>query len=649
MQCDTVLTNFRRQAARTPDATALIVGATELTYRQLDHASAGLARLLWENGARQGRVVCIRVEQGDLAVIAVLAALRVGAAWCALEPDLPAARVRQLCRDTDCAVLLSAAPEQGGADPGGPAAPSRWIDAAGLDVPALIAAGSQERDDPYPPVPDSAPAYLVYTSGSTGTPKGVVVSRAQLAASTAPRADVYGTEPSTYLMAMRLSFDGMLGGMFWSFRGGHTLLLPDTRQLRHARELALLAGEHRATHLIVVPSYYRALLDHSTLLADTLRLVVVAGEVCTPELVRTHRRLLPGVRLANEYGPTETTISCTVEPDPDPDQERVPIGRPWPGATTYVLDERLREVPAGTVGELYVGGTFVAIGYAGQPARTAERFVADPFGLPGTRLYRTGDRALVDDRGALHYYGRTDFQVKVRGLRVELGEIESVLETHPAVGQAVVLYETDQAGSDQAGSDQAGSDHAGSDQAEGEGGGSRLVAFWTPAAPGAASPSSPSSAELRQYCLDHLVEQAVPAQFVPLTAMPLNTSSKADRAALSTLARARAGTAPRHTRWSGPQRVVGEIWAAVLRHSDIGPDDNFFAVGGSSLKIIDLHARLNEQWPGVLRVGELFDLITISAQADAIVSRTGTGTGTGEGPAPGIPARTPDAPAAYEL
>ncbi|MFD7285858.1 amino acid adenylation domain-containing protein [Streptomyces sp. NPDC059863] len=631
-----VLHAFRRQAARSPETTALIIGDTALTYRELDHASAGLAQILRRRGARPGRVICIRVEQSALAVIGVLAALRTGAAWAALEPDLPVSRVRALFRDTDCAVVLSA-----GEDPAmtGLANPPERIEAAGLRIPELIETGARaaDTDERFPPVSEDAPAYLVYTSGSTGLPKGVMVSRAQLAASINPRAGVYGTEPSTFLMAMRLSFDGMLGGMFWSFRNGHTLLLPDLRQLRQVQELAGLAGRHRATHLIVVPSYYRALLDESRLLPDSLRLVVVAGEVCTPELVRTHHERLPGVRLANEYGPTETIISCTVEPDPDASRPRIPIGRPWPGAEAWVLDDRLREVPAGVEGELYIGGAFVALGYAGQPGKTAERFVADPFGRPGARLYRTGDLAVVDERGALHYHGRTDLQVKIRGTRIELGEIESVLERHPAIGQAVVVPEP-----------------AEDDEL-------RLMAFVTPAGPGI---TPPGGMTLRRHCLEHLVEQAVPTMFVPVARMPLNSSGKADRAALlrdfapvgGTERDPVAGPDDGRTspdspweRWTGHRRTVGAIWAAVLRQSETGPDDNFFAVGGSSLKIIDLHARLNRRWPGVLRMGELFDLITISAQAEAITSRVGTDAGSGAGSNADVRQEDLTPPTAYEL
>ncbi|MGP3966664.1 non-ribosomal peptide synthetase [Streptomyces sp. 6N223] len=600
---------FRSQVARTPEATALIIGGVSLTYRELDHASAGLARLLWQHGLRPGRVVCVRTPQSALSVVAVLAALRTGATWAVLEPDLPVGRFEALCRDLDCAVVLS---EGGDAVPA-PAlaampAPPAVVDAADLKLTRLVEAGQELPTDPYPPVPEQSPAYVAYTSGSTGVPKGVMVSRGQLAASISCRGPVYGTEHSVLLIALRLSFDGVLGGMFWSLTDGHTLVLPDSRQLVRVPEFTRLAREHRVTHLFNIPSYYRAVLQEPGGLPDTLRLVVVGGEECTPQLVAAHHERLPGIPIVNEYGPTETTITCTVETDPDPTRDRIPIGRPFPGARTLVLDERLREVPAGERGELYVGGSFVALGYANQPARTAERFVADPYGRPGGRLYRTGDIASVDERGALLYHGRTDDQVKIRGARIELGEIESVLERHAGVAQAVALCE-----------------RAGRDEPQ-------VIAFVLPT-PGSGPPDDP---ELREHCRGRLVEQAVPTLFVPVDHMPLDRNTKANRATLRTLIptdRQASGD------WSGHRPAVGRIWAEVLGHSGAGPDDNFFAVGGSSIKVIDLHDRLERRWPGALRVGELFDYITIATQAQRIADRLGE-RAQGEEPAP---------PATYEL
>lgn len=246
-----LLDAFLAQADRTPRATALVIGDTVLRYRELADASAGLAARLRAAGARPGTTVCLRLEQSAVAVVAVLAALRVGAAWAALEPDLPEARLRALLHDTDCAVVI------GGRDDRTltrlPDTPS-LLPAEDLDLTALAEAGTRTAASAAPPVPENTPAYLIYTSGSSGPPKGVVVTRRQLADSVRPRGTVYGTAPSVFLMAMRLSFDGMLAGMFWSFSHGHTLLLPTARELRLAPEFTRLAHRHRATHLIVVPS-----------------------------------------------------------------------------------------------------------------------------------------------------------------------------------------------------------------------------------------------------------------------------------------------------------------------------------------------------------------------------------------------------------
>ncbi|RII13770.1 Tyrocidine synthase 3 [Streptomyces sp. YIM 130001] len=619
-----VLAAFLEQVERVPDTTALIVGGQRLTYRELADASAGLAGILQTRGAGPGKVVCVRLDPCALAVVTMLATLRTGAAWCVLEPQLPRTRLEALCRDTHCVAVLT---DDELPDLASDAAPPHQLRTADLELPKLIALGAGAGGPTGASVPGPTTAYVIYTSGSTGTPKGVMVSRDSIAVSVADRCAAFDDEPSVFLMAMRLSFDGVLIGIFGALTRGHTLLLPDVQELLRVPDFGRLARENGATHLVAVPSYYRALLEERGLLPSSLRCVIVAGEVCTPELVATHLDRLPGAQLVNEYGPTEATITATAQPDPDPTLDHVPIGRPWPNIRIRVLDERLQPAPPGARGDLYIGGPFVALGYASQPALTAERFVADPYGVAGSRLYRTGDIASVDEEGVVHFHGRSDDQVKIRGSRIEIGEVETVLESHPGLGQAVVVHHL----------------------TEGTGQ-PRLTAFVLPAAPDL---PVPDAAELRRHCRGRLVEPAVPSAFVPVDRIPLNTSSKADRPALLRLAvdrQAAAGDAarPRETA-AGVLLAVAGIWARVLQHPDSGPDDNFFAVGGSSLRIITLHQHLEERWPGVLRVGELFDLITISDQASTIAerlaapdvrSRTEAGSQADAGPGPGVGGRS---------
>jgi amino acid adenylation domain-containing protein len=594
-----VVTAFRRRAAEHPDRTALVVGRTSLTYRELDRASTALAHHLHKRGARAGRVVCVRLEQSALAVVTMLACLRVGAAWAVVEPAQPAHRLRSLLRDTDCAVVVHPGRDETLEQI---ADLPEVLEVAGPDLYTLANSPAPGGGEDWQPVPEGVPACLVHVPGADGEPLAVMVGRDRLAVAAHVRETVYGARESVLLAGTRLSSDGSLGGVFWSLTRGHTLVLPHERQLRQVPELARLAAQHRATHLVADCSAHRALLAHGDRLPDSLRLVAVTGGECTRELVRAHQERLPEAELAAEYGPAEVTASCAVARRLDPAVARVPLGRPWPGVTVRVLDERLRRVPPGQQGELYLGGPYAATGYAGRPARTAERFLPDPYGAPGARMFRTGDLASFDDAGELHHHGRTDHRISIRGVRTEPGEIESVLERHPDIGRAVVLC------------------------LPSGGDGPRLVAFLTPAVPHG---HVPAAQELRGHCADFLVEAAVPGLFLRIESMPLDSSGRPDRAALRDQVpdgRGGTGAAPEDDGdWSGLRGRVRAVWAEVLGHDDIRPDDNFFAVGGSSLKVIDLHTQLDQEWPGVVRMGELFDLITVSAQSDVLAARLGGG------------------------
>jgi amino acid adenylation domain-containing protein len=292
----------------------------------------------------------------------------------------------------------------------------------------------------------SAPAYIVFTSGSTGEPKGVVVGRGQLAISTAARDAYYPERPRAFLLLSSLVVDSAVAGIYWTLGTGGTLVLPAARAEQDVDALADLIAACAVSHTLLVPSLHRALLEdvEDPARLQSLRCVIVAGESCPADVVRRHHARLRGVALHNEYGPSEATVWATAGEltHAEGSANHVTIGRPIPGAHVYLLGEDLRPVPLGAAGELCIGGAIVAHGYLGMPDETARRFITDPFATDG-RLYRTGDRARFREDGSLDFLGRMDEQLKVRGFRVEPGEIERALELHPAVQAAAVALVPD--------------------------------------------------------------------------------------------------------------------------------------------------------------------------------------------------------------
>jgi amino acid adenylation domain-containing protein len=553
------LAAIREQVRRTPDRVALVGGRETLTYQQLWQTSAGLAGRLAEVGAGPGRTVGLYLPQGLSVIVGVFASLRVGSAWAVVEPGRPVVRLKSLLENTDCAAVVHAGQK--------PPFGEKLVDyqESGQAADVVVDGG--------------AAAYLVFTSGTTGQPKAAMISRANLDAAIAGLKTTYG-ERTVALSAMSVSFDALLGSLFVTLSTGGTFVLPDARELLDPIAMADLAAEHRITRFEAVPSFYQLLLDRANGLPDSIETVLLGGEVLTPALVGHHRAVLPNARLLNAYGPTETTIACTLHEVRENPGITVPIGPGLPGTTVHVMDDQLQPVPPGQIGELYVGGDYVGLGYAGDPRQTAHRFVAAP---DGTRMYRTGDLAAVGPAGALTFHGRVDDQVKIRGVRIELGEIEHVLQTHNEVRQAAVIR-------------------------DGEG----VVAFVAGTA---------SNADLRAHCAKHLIEQAIPGIFVSVERIPLTQNGKADRNALRSFIPATPDAVPAVLGWTKQQCEVAAEWAAVLRHHDAGLRDRFWQVGGTSLKLMDLYERLDTRWPGRLRVGELFELDTIEAQAAAIESR----------------------------
>ncbi|MFE4520384.1 non-ribosomal peptide synthetase, partial [Kitasatospora sp. NPDC056783] len=516
---------FAVQAAGTPHAPAVTDGRRTWTYRELAERADRLAHDLRRRGAAPERTVALVLPRSMELIAAELAVVRAGAAFLPVDPSYPAERRALMLADAAPAIVLD-----------DPAAVREILEAAGPAAPVTAA----------PTSPDH-PAYVIYTSGSTGTPKGVVVTHRGIAGFTEAAVENYAVRPGDRVLQFSSpSFDASVLELFVSVLTGATLVIPPDGPWL-GEELAAVLDEHRITHTLIPPA---ALATVPAGAGRHLRTLIVGAEACPAELVD---RWASGRRMVNSYGPTEATIVATWTGPLTAGTGSPTIGDALPHARVYVLDEAMRPQPPGTDGELYLGGEGVARGYLRRPGLTAARFVADPFGPPGARLYRTGDRARRNADGELEFLGRLDRQVKVRGFRIEPGEIEAALRAHPAVDQAVVVVREDEPG------------HA------------RLVGYATPADPAAA----PDPAELRTALAATLPAHLVPAVVVVLDALPLTPQLKVDQRALPAPARqsATGHLAPRTER----ERVLAGLWAEVLGLDAVGADDDFFELGGDSI------------------------------------------------------------------
>lgn len=420
---DDVPDRFAHYVAEQPDAIALRTETSAVTYGALDRHANRLAHRLLAGGIGTDDAVGILAERSVDAIAAMFATLKVGAAYAPLDPNMPSARLN--------AILPSLA---------GMFVPNNAGVRAEPNVRTFVldaAVGEDESAISQPAVASSA-AYVVFTSGSTGQPKGVVVERGQLAASNAARDSYYSESPASFLLLSSIAVDSSVAGIFWTLCTGGTLVLPAPHAEQDVESLVALVRRAGVTHTLLVPSLYRTVLDGADARAlASLRCVIVAGEACAADVVRLHHSRLATTELHNEYGPSEATVWATAGALRDDDGAPVDIGRPIPGATVHLLDDALRPVPVGSIGELCIGGSAVARGYLGMSDETARRFVTDPFNTTG-RIYRTGDRARFLADGRIELLGRADEQIKIRGFRVEPGEIERALGAHPGVREAAV-------------------------------------------------------------------------------------------------------------------------------------------------------------------------------------------------------------------
>ena len=588
---------FEAQVAASPESVAVVFGDATLTYAQLNAEANRLAHALIARGIGPEAVVALALARGLDTVVAILGVLKAGAAYLPVDVDYPPERIAFMLADAAPALVVTDAARSDWLPEGNGLArlalddPSTIVELASLSDHDLV---DRDRVSPLHP---GHPLYVIFTSGSTGRPKGVVVPyRAALNHMCWMQQRVPLNESDTVLHRTSFTFDASAWELLSPLVAGARLLVAPPSAQRDFGALARLVADGNVTVLQVVPSLLPPLLDDPAVEEwHALRRLFCGGEpLACRQLESCHRRL-GSTTVYNLYGPTETCIDAGFHECAETDaRTSVPIGRPIANTQLYVLDPSLGLVPPGVVGELYIAGAGLARGYVNRPGLTAERFVADPFGPPGTRLYRTGDRVRWNPDGQLEFVGRADDQVKIRGFRIEPGEIEAALVGHPEVAQAAVLARRDQADDNQAGDNQAGD--------------TRLVAYVVGAA-GAEVAVEAVRHHLRAWLPDYMV----PAAFVVLDALPLTPNGKLDRKALPApdYAPAGNGRAPR----TPQEQILAELFAEVLGLGAVGIDDSFFDLGGHSLLAIRLVARVRAGLGVELGLRAVFENPTVAGLA----------------------------------
>ncbi|MBF6301929.1 amino acid adenylation domain-containing protein, partial [Nocardia amamiensis] len=584
-----VLDGYRRAVSEYGDSVAVVYADQQLTYREFDERVNRLARVLIEQGVGAESLVGLAVRRSLDLVIGMYAILAAGGAYVPLDPDHPAERIGHVLDTADPVCVLTTTADT---IPVPSHIPVLCLDT--LDTGGRSGAPVRVEELARPVLPQHL-AYVIFTSGSTGRPKGVGVSHQAIDNQIQWMLAEYPMGPGeVYLQKTATTFDVSLWGYFMPLRTGAKLVVADHDGHRDPSYLAAVIAAHGVTVTDFVPTMLSEFAAHvpAASLAG-LRDVFVIGEALPPETVRAVGAVTDA-RVHNLYGPTEAAVSVTYWPADGSDTVTVPIGRPQWNTQVFVLDARLRPVPAGVPGELYLAGDQLARGYVRQAAQTAGRFVASPFAA-GARMYRTGD--LVIWRGPdaerpqrLEYVGRTDFQVKFRGQRIELGEIETALLAQPSVSQAAAAVIPSTLGD-------------------------QLAAYAVPA-PGH---------DIDQHDLLHAISTVLPAYMIPcaivaLPALPLNASGKLDRRALpEPVFETRECRDPR----TPAEQAVAQVFADLLGIDRVGAEDDFFALGGNSLLATRVVARLNEATQSQVTVRDLFEASRVSALAARTMRRTG--------------------------
>jgi amino acid adenylation domain-containing protein len=586
---DTPVARFESHVARTPDAPAVEYADASWTYAQLDAQANRIARRLLAMGVRRGGVVGLAAGPSARMVAALAGILKTGAAVAPLDPGYPAERLSGMMQDAGIRVVITDGGVPAGVSDGG----ALVLDLA--DDAAAVAAENGARFDSTARPADVA--YVIYTSGSTGRPKAVLTTHGAIVRTFVDDDFVRVRAGDRVMQAGALSFDAAIFEIWAPLMNGAATVGIDRDVLLSPADFARSLRERGITVGFLTTQLFNRHVREVPGIFAPLRCLLFGGEQVDADAVRACLRGGRPGRLLHVYGPTETSVFATAFSVDDlaEDAHTVPIGRPISATRTYVLDARGEACGTGVPGELWIGGGRVAAGYLDRPELTAERFVPDPFASAAdARMYRTGDRARWRADGAIEFLGRTDFQVKVRGFRIEPGEVEAALRAHPAVRDCVVLAR------------------------EEEGGERRLVAY-------VAGPDLPDDATLRAFLKQRLPDYMVPSAFVALDELPLNANGKVDRRRLPSPDAAGTASEGYEAPRNRVEQVLAELWAGVLRVERVGIHDNFFAMGGDSILSIQIIARAAEQGIRMLprqmfthqTIAELAAVATSADTADA--------------------------------
>ncbi len=559
---------FEMQVEKTPENTAVLYEGESLSYRVLNEKANQLAYYLRDREVQADTLVAIMMDWSPEMLIAMFGVLKSGAAYLPIDTSFPIERVNYMLEDSQARILLTTKTSNLPADIDIP----EIVDINGQYI-STLPTGNLEAVNKSTDL-----AYLIYTSGSTGKPKGVMIEHEGIINTLSWRKDYYSFDSKdTVLQLLSFSFDGSVENLISPLLGGAKLLIPKQKNKTDLEYLGRLIRENKVTHSLIIPNLYKTFLEEIPKDLISFTFVTIAGESFSKELVEDHFRKLPDVKLHNEYGPTENSV-CSSAYEFSPSQTVPLIGKPLPNVECLILDDTLQAVPVGEFGELYLGGKGLSRGYLNKPELTSKSFIPHPED-GSQKIYKTGDIVRFLPDGNMEISGRIDEQVKIRGYRIELGEIESTLKGHPEVSEAVVLIPKD-----------------GNQQ--------ELYSFFV-----SAKPISESS--LRNYLSEKLPDYMIPVHFIRLDKLPVNPNGKIDKNALSIsepIARPNESYQP--PRNETEEKITG-IWSGVLGVNKVGINDNFFRLGGDSIKAAVLAFRMNKHWDTSIDVADIMANPTI--------------------------------------